>query len=130
MAQSNHYLLVFSLIVMGSMHGCSFNSDDLQNADTQINVPENFVEEDATWEKLDGLTEPDTSLLQRFFLENQSMAENSIIDGDPVVYEADSQGRRYYWVRPRGDGAEWLCLEFSPRGVTLLEGNGAPFLGG
>ncbi|MCA9074713.1 MAG: hypothetical protein KDA93_06755 [Planctomycetaceae bacterium] len=130
MERMNHCLLMFTAVVLGITQSCSSDGEVLLEASAQIKVPENFVEEDATWEKLDGLSEPDMTLLQRFFQENQSMTENSIIDGDPVVFEADRKGRRYYWVRPGGDGAEWLCLEFSRQGVTLLEGNGAPFLGG
>ena len=123
-------LLCLPLWAVVSLSSCSSESHAIPASSDPIVVPEMIDEDDTQWNKVDSLTQQDTSRLKSYFQNNPSVAENSIIHGTPLVYEAGSKRRRYYWVRPGIDGAEWLSLEFNGRNVKLENGNGPPFLGG
>ena len=118
----------FAVVI--SLLGCSSDKDVIRESEQPVVVPEMFEEDDNSWAKTGGMTESDTQRLSAYFQKNPSVAEHSIVNGDPLVYATDDKRRRYYWVRAGADGAEWFCLEFGDRGVSLKDGHGPPFLGG
>ena len=111
--------------------GCSSDRQVISVEKQTVIIPEVIEDDDGFWEQTDGLTDPDTRRLTAYFKQHPSLAENTIVRGEPLVFTSDDERRRYYGVRPGNEeGAEWFCLEFDGREVSLTEGHGPPFIGG
>lgn len=119
---------VATIFLLSFLAGCSSESNDTPAEKQQTVIPPSFDDAGLSWAKADSLTEQDTQSLTRYFSKHPSVAENSIVNGDPLIYVADEEARRFYWVRSDWGKTEWLCLEFDQEEVTLTEGQGAPFV--
>jgi hypothetical protein len=118
---------VFCLVVLP---GCWHQGNVLPVERDLVIIPEVFYEQDQTWTCAAELKLSDQQQLVQYFTRHPSVAEQSLIRGDPLLYTSPEGVRRYYWVRPGRDGSEWLYLEFDRRSVQMKDGHGLPFLGG
>lgn len=120
-------VIAIGLFLVAGPAGCSSGASVLPDDRDTVNVPESFADGGRNWKTAGALTESDVRRLTGYFTRHPSVAEHSIVQGDPQIYAAGDL-RRYYWIRPGMDGAEWLCLQFGDRSVQLQDGSGAPFL--
>jgi hypothetical protein len=110
--------------------GCSPQGNVLPVEKDLVIIPEVFYEQDQTWTSSAELSPSEIRQLTEYFARHPSVAEQSLIRGDPLLYTNPEGVHRYYWVRPGRDGAEWFYLEFDRRSVQMHDGQGLPFLGG
>ena len=121
------FQLLFSMCLI-ALAGCSSDSIEIDASADVFSIPDEFKESNVVWTKAATISESDTDRLKAYFQRNQSVTENPVVQGDPVVYTNASDARRYYWVCAGMAGAEWFCLEFAGKGVQVLNGDGEPFL--
>ncbi|REJ88396.1 MAG: hypothetical protein DWQ34_22700 [Planctomycetota bacterium] len=106
--------------------GCAAENELTPKSTQPVAIPASFEEEGTAWSRAGSMTQPDIDRLTAYFRSNPSVAEHPIINGNPEIYTADGERRRYYWVRAGQEGTEWLYVEFSDRNVVLQEGHGSP----
>ncbi|WP_197443794.1 hypothetical protein [Maioricimonas rarisocia] len=110
-----------------SVAGCSQHAEPLSNGADPLEFAASFQKDGVTWTKVPEMTEADVRQLSEYFRRNPSVAENSLVAGDPVVYAAEPKGRRFYWSAATIEGVEWLCIEIGRGPVRMIDGRGDPF---
>lgn len=127
MTPRTHRVLAAATCAVALASGCAAENELTPDSTQPVALPATFEEEGTSWSSAGGMTQPDVDRLTAYFRSNPSVAEHSIIHGDPKIYTADDERRRYYWVRPGLNGTEWMYVEFSDRNVALGDGHGSPF---
>lgn len=93
-----------------------------------ISIPLEFTAGSNVWRRGEQLTDVERQMLDATFRSHPSLVENPALGGLPVVFRADKQRRRVYWIHTGGPMPVWLCLEFlENRPPNILEGQGNPF---
>ncbi len=112
-------------MVAGLICGCS--GDDPPELELQI-PPESISLSEVAWQRRPAFSPDDQDRLVAHFHTNRSLAENPLLEGEPVVYSADGDRIRYYWFTETGSDIHWMFLEFRAGAFTELgEGTGDSF---
>ena len=105
--------------------GCQGEPEQLP--EVTVNVPDQFERDGIAWQKQTEVQYSDNRRLAEFFARNQGLAGSPEFEGNPTVFAAGRNDRRFYWLRPSVDGMRWQCIEFRNRQFTVTDGAESPF---
>ncbi len=120
-------VLLLSFIACWVTGGCSPAVSLPDPGQEPVSFPDAFEEAGVTWTSASEVPKADLRQLEAYFKLNPSIAEGSLVHGDPTLYTSPHRAKRFYWGRSGAEHVDWLFIQFEGRNVTLHEGSGAPF---
>ena len=105
--------------------GCSSEPQTLP--EVTVDAPQEFEADGALWKQQPALTQADTECLSKFFEKNGDLAGSPDFEGQPTVYLAGKNDRRFYWLLPSAEDLRWCRVEFRKRKFNSTDGTGNPF---
>ena len=113
-------------LLLSGLSGCG-DTTPVLSADVTIDVPEQFEDGGAQWQRQAALQKSDTDCLARFFELNGELAGSPELEGSPVLFTSGQSNRRFYWLQTLADGERWRCVCFTKGKFSNTEGTGSPF---
>lgn len=105
--------------------GCEHKPETLP--DVTVNVPDHFELDGTRWQKQSDVQPADNECLTKFFAVNQDLVDSPEFEGQPEVFRAGKNDRRFYWLNAATDGMNWQCVEFRKRKFSVSDGTENPF---
>ena len=106
------------LLLVGCGSGSSSEISQQENA-----VPQSLQADGITWEPQSTMEQDDIDALSRYFQKNMSMGENTIVSGDPVVFQTKKSKRYYWFANPQSHSGSWVMLERTGKSFDMTEGD-------
>jgi len=113
-------------IILLAFAGCQNGTGEMPAKVGCSKLPNSFQESGKTWQKSKTLSDRDRADLTQFFRQHPSLAESTVTEGAPVLFQEDNTARRFYWVRPTPSGCEWLMVAMVRGAVRFQTGQGNP----
>lgn len=117
----------FGIVALLSFAAIGCQSEPEQLPEVAVNVPDQFEVDGTTWQKQSDVQPSDNERLAKFFAANQDLVGSPEFEGQPTVFTASKNDRRFYWLNPTIDGMHWRCVEFRKRKFSTSDGTETPF---
>lgn len=117
---------ISSLLLICGLLGCSSGDKAAILEDEAFKFPQQFEEDNTKWTKSPELPQTEIRRLVAYFKQNPSLAEGTIVRGEPTLYVNSRKHKRFYWARSGAEQIEWLFVQFTGNRVSLTNGNGSP----
>ena len=106
--------------------GCGQNPEAVALAEVAVDAPTTLTDGGTTWTKAE-ISAADQECLATFFQKNQQLVGSPDMEGQPVLFTAGKNDRRFYWVNAAVDGRRWTCVQFEKGRFKSSDGTGSPF---
>ncbi|WP_417851335.1 hypothetical protein [Thalassoglobus sp.] len=114
------------LLLCYGLYGCSPGNTTTILDEESFTLPQEFEEAGVKWTKSKELSDAELLHLSAYFKKHPSLAEGSVVRGEPTLYTNTKKVKRFYWVRHGTEQLEWLYIQFHGRKASLREGHGSP----
>jgi len=118
--------IFLGMVFCGVLNGCS-SGVATPIEEQAFEYPDQFQDEGVTWLISSESTEEDLQQLTGYFQQNPSMAEGTLVEGEPTIFANAKGTRRYYWIRQGADQPEWLYIQIKGSKSSYRDGKGVPF---